>query len=202
MGSSPSQPDSPSGTRPHTGRRRNEATRRAILAAALAQLAAAEGRTITVDSIASAAGVGKQTIYRWWPSKGAVLLEALLDRARADVPIPDTGSVHTDFLAVVESTFSGAQQDPTAAALRALVREAARDPHLAELLGAFTAGRRAAVREILDRGIARGQLPADTDPELLVDLLYGLFWYRFLLGHAPLDRTTAADLVRTLLPPP
>ncbi|WP_227984882.1 TetR/AcrR family transcriptional regulator [Nocardia spumae] len=202
MGSPRPRPDSPSPrARAHTGRRRNEATHRAILDAALAQLAASDGQPVTVDSIAAAAGVGKQTIYRWWPSKGAVLLEALLDRARQDVPAPDTGSVRADLLSVVESTFTGAQQDSTQPALRALVREAAHDAHLAELLRTFTATRRAAVRGILEHGIARGELPADTETDLLVDLIYGLFWYRFLLGHAPLDTTTAVRLVDTLLPP-
>jgi AcrR family transcriptional regulator len=200
MGTPPRQPDSPPPERAHTGRRRNEATRRAILDAALAQLATSDGGPVTVDSIAAAAGVGKQTIYRWWPSKGAVLLDALLDRAHRSVPTPDTGSVRTDLLAVADSTFTGAQQVSTASALRALVREAARDPHLAELLQEFTAARRAAVRDILERAITRGELPAETDADLLVDLLYGLFWYRFLLGHAPLDRTTATRLVDTLLP--
>ncbi|MDR7170953.1 AcrR family transcriptional regulator [Nocardia kruczakiae] len=199
MGTPPRQPDSPP-ERAHTGRRRNEATRRAILDAALAQLAGSDGGSVTVDSIAAAAGVGKQTIYRWWPSKGAVLLDALLERARRSVPTPDTGSVRTDLLAVADSTFTGAQQVSTAPALRALVREAARDPHLAELLREFTAARRAAVRDILERAITRGELPAETDADLLVDLLYGLFWYRFLLGHAPLDHTTATRLVDTLLP--
>ncbi|MGW5516659.1 TetR/AcrR family transcriptional regulator [Nocardia africana] len=201
MGTPPRQPDSTPRERAHTGRRRNEATHRAILDAALAQLATSDGGSVTVDSIAAAAGVGKQTIYRWWPSKGAVLLEALLDRARQEVPTPDTGSVRTDLLAVADSTFTGAQQDSTASALRALVREAARDSHLAELLQEFTAARRAAVRDLLERAITRGELPGDTDADLLVDLLYGLFWYRFLLGHAPLDHTTATRLVDTLLPP-
>ncbi|AHH15134.1 putative transcriptional regulator, TetR family [Nocardia nova SH22a] len=202
MGSQRSQPDSPAPhPRTHTGRRRNEATHQAILDAALNLLATSEGRPVTVDSIAAAAGVGKQTIYRWWPSKGAVLLEALLDRARRAVPTPDTGSVRTDILTIADTTFTGAQHPSTAPALRALVREAARDPHLAELLRDFTETRRAVVRDVLERGIARGELPADTDTALLADLLYGLFWYRFLLGHAPLDHATAAHLVDTLLPP-
>ncbi len=57
------------------------------------------------------------------------------------------------------------------------------------------------MRELLRRGVERGELPADTDTALLVDLFYGLFWYRFLLGHEPLDHPTAARLVDILLPP-
>lgn len=185
--------------RPHTGRRRNEAVHQAILAAAMRLLAESDGSPITIDSIARAAGVGKQTIYRWWPSKGAVLLDGLLATADQVVPQPDTGSVRGDLLAVIESTFAGAQGPPAAPALRTLVREAARDPHLAELVRDFTAARRKAVREILVRGVERGELPARTDPDLLVDQFYGLFWYRFLLGHAPLDRAAAEQLTDALL---
>lgn len=190
------QPDT---ARPHTGRRRNEAVHQAILAAAMRLLAESDGSPITIDAIARAAGVGKQTIYRWWPSKGAVLLDALLVTADRTVPRPDTGSVREDLLAIVESTFAGAQDPPVAAALRTLVREAARDPHLAELVRDFTAARRKAVRDILIRGVERGGLPDRTDPDLLVDQFYGLFWYRFLLGHAPLDRAAAEQLTDSLL---
>ncbi|BCK52543.1 TetR/AcrR family transcriptional regulator [Nocardia wallacei] len=190
------QPETP---RPHTGRRRNEAVHRAILAAAVRLLAESDGSPITIDAIARAAGVGKQTIYRWWPSKGAVLLDALLATADRTVPQPDTGSVRDDLLAIVASTFAGAQDPPVAATLRTLVREAALDPHLAELVRDFTAARRKAVRDILFRGIERGQLPGRTDPDLLVDQFYGLFWYRFLLGHAPLDRAAAEQVTDSLL---
>jgi AcrR family transcriptional regulator len=185
--------------RPHTGRRRNEAVRRAVLDRALELLADAGGAPITIDAVARAAGVGKQTIYRWWPSKGAVLLDALFQRSGEDVPPPDTGSVHTDLLAVVDATFAAAQRGFGQRPLRTLVREAGRDPHLAELLRTYTAARRQAVRDILVRGVERGELAPGTDVGLVVDQFYGLFWYRFLLGHAPLDRETATRLTESVL---
>ncbi|WP_405488009.1 TetR/AcrR family transcriptional regulator [Nocardia sp. NBC_00511] len=186
--------------RPHTGRRRNEATHRAILDAALRLLAESAGAPVTIDAIARAAGVGKQTVYRWWPSKGAVLLEALTDRSALEVPQPDSGSLRTDLRAIISSTFAGAQHSSTASALRTLVREAAQDPHLAELLQTFTAQRRASVREVLERGQQRGELPADADLDLMIDQFYGVFWYRFILGHGPLDRETAERLADSILP--
>ncbi|WP_084479025.1 TetR/AcrR family transcriptional regulator [Nocardia jejuensis] len=185
--------------RPHTGRRRNEATHQAILDAAVKLLAKSAGAPITIDSIARAAGVGKQTVYRWWPSKGAVLLDALLDRSQQEVPTPDTGTLREDLRAVIAGTFLGAQRSPTAPALRTLAREAARDEHLAELMREFVSRRRAAVREILERGRDRGELAADADPDLMVDQIFGVFWYRFLLGHAPLDRQTADRLTDSIL---
>ncbi|MEU2929263.1 TetR/AcrR family transcriptional regulator C-terminal ligand-binding domain-containing protein [Streptomyces sp. NPDC007251] len=185
--------------RPHTGRRRNEAARRAILTAALDLLADADGAPVTVETIARAAGVGKQTLYRWWPSKGAVLLDALLDRAAQDVPAPDTGSLGADLRELAVATFEAAQRAPSGPALRTLVREAARDAHLAELMREFTQSRRAAVRAVLERGRERGELAADRDLDLLVDQFYGVFWYRFLLGHAPLDAAAAERLTESLL---
>ncbi|MFC9930308.1 TetR/AcrR family transcriptional regulator [Streptomyces sp. NPDC127190] len=185
--------------RPHTGRRRNEAARRAILDTALELLADADGAPVTVETIARAAGVGKQTLYRWWPSKGAVLLEALNERAVQDVPTPDTGHLREDLRALAAATFEAAQRSPSGPALRTLVREAARDPHLAELIATFTESRRTAVREVLLRGRERGELPASRDVDLLVDQFYGFFWYRFLLGHGPLDDATARKLADSLV---
>ncbi|MER6733873.1 TetR/AcrR family transcriptional regulator [Streptomyces puniciscabiei] len=185
--------------RPHTGRRRNEAARRAILDAALELLADADGAPVSVETIARAAGVGKQTLYRWWPSKGAVLLDALTDRAAQDVPAPDTGSLRADLRELAVATFEASRRPPSGPALRTLVREAARDPHLAELMRTFTESRRAAVRRVLERGRERGELSADRDVDLLVDQFYGFFWYRFLLGHGPLDRATAVELADSLL---
>lgn len=192
-------PEQTASTRPHTGRRRNEAAHRAILDAALHLLADSDGTPVTIDAIARTAGVGKQTVYRWWPSKGAVLLDALTDRADQDVRGPDTGTLRTDLHTFVATTFDAAQRSTTASALRTLVREAARDPHLAELMQTFTATRRTALRELLSRGRERGELADDADLELIVDQVYGVFWYRFLLGHAPLDPTTAERLADSLL---
>ncbi|MFJ2580109.1 TetR/AcrR family transcriptional regulator [Kitasatospora aureofaciens] len=189
----------PGAPRPHTGRRRNEAAHQAILDAALQLLAASDGTPVTIDAIARTAGVGKQTVYRWWPSKGAVLLDALTDRADQDVTGPDTGTLRTDLQTFIATTFDAAQRGTTASALRTLVREAARDPHLAELMQTFTAARRTALRELLDRGRQRGELPEGADLDLIVDQVYGVFWYRFLLGHAPLDRTVAGRLAQSLV---
>ncbi|MFB8008149.1 TetR/AcrR family transcriptional regulator [Nocardia sp. NPDC056000] len=185
--------------RSHTGRRRNEAAHQAILDAALRLLAESEGAKVNIDAIAKAAGVGKQTVYRWWPSKGALLLDALTDRSEQDVARPDTGSLREDLLQLIESTFAGAQRVPTGPALRTLVREAAWDEHLAESLRTFALERREVAREALARGRERGELRANADLDLLLDQFYGLFWYRFIIGHAPLDRETAEELTDSLL---
>ncbi|MGH3765773.1 MAG: TetR/AcrR family transcriptional regulator [Pseudonocardiaceae bacterium] len=184
--------------RPHTGRRRNDAARQAILDAAAHLLAQPDGLAVTVESIAAAAGVGKQTIYRWWPSKGAVLLEAMTERARQTASIPDTGVLLRDLETFFTATFRGVGSPPAAALLRAVMAEAQRDPHVAHLLREFTRGRRQALREILDRGRDRGELPSGADLELIVDQAYGVLWYRLMVGHAPLTADLAARLARSL----
>ncbi|WP_405561841.1 TetR/AcrR family transcriptional regulator [Streptomyces sp. NBC_01180] len=185
--------------RPHTGRRRNEAARRAILDAALRLIADSEGGPVTAQAIAREAGVGKQTLYRWWSSKGAVLLDALTDHADQAAPAPDTGTLHEDLRAFIAAVFAGGRHPTTAPALRALAREAGNDPSLAQLMATFTEERRALLRDVLTRGVERGELRADQDLDLMVDQVYGVFWYRFLLGHAPLNDTVADSLADSLV---
>ncbi|MQY07983.1 TetR/AcrR family transcriptional regulator [Actinomadura macrotermitis] len=180
--------------RPHTGRRRNEAARRAILDAAVELLGSADEGPVTIDRIAAAAGVGKQTIYRWWPSKGAVLLEALGERAETDVPAPATGSLGGDLAAFVAATFRAAGNPRMAAALRGAMAEAQRDEPAGEVMRAFIARRRQALREVFERA----DLAPGADVELLIDQVYGVLWYRILVGHAPLGPAQAAELARSV----
>ncbi|MGW9207144.1 TetR/AcrR family transcriptional regulator [Embleya sp. NPDC055664] len=185
-------PDDDTPRRAHTGRRRNEDARRAILDAVLVLLAESGGAPVTIDTIARAAGVGKQTIYRWWPSKGAVLLEALIGLAGDVVSPPRGETLRADLTFFVTATFRGARAESTAAVLRSLVREAARDPHAADLVRTFTETRRDALRALLAGH--PDELAPDADLDLIVDQMYGLFWYRFLLAHRPLSDEAAAAL--------
>ncbi|SDI92694.1 transcriptional regulator, TetR family [Frankineae bacterium MT45] len=179
--------------REHTGRRRNEAAREAILEAAADLLATSDSTTISVASLAAAAGVGRQTIYRWWPSKGAVLLEAMTLRARAAVPRSDAGSLAANLSTFVLATFREARRDPTRRLLRSVMAESLRDEPAARSLAEFTAGRRAALRAVFDAARDRGETSADLDVELLIDQVFGLLWYRTLIEHAPLtDRAARA----------
>src|SRR6201987_4855243 len=92
--------------RPHTGRRRNDAARDAILDAAFRLLSAPVTEALTIDAIAAEAGVGRQTIYRWWPSKGAVVADALARHAQVVVPERDTGSFTGDLTAFFVDSFA------------------------------------------------------------------------------------------------
>ena len=186
--------------RPHTGRRRNEAAREAVLDAAFRLISGPQAEGLTIDAIAAEAGVGRQTIYRWWPSKGAVVADALVRHAQGVVPERDTGSFAGDLTAFFVDSFAGLQNEGLNARLRQIVAEAQHDEHVARVLADFTAVRRGALRALLERGQAAGELAADADLDMLVDMAYGVLYYRLLIRHAPLDekagRSLAAELIR------
>jgi AcrR family transcriptional regulator len=174
-------------TRP--GRRRSDASRRAILQAALDLLREDGYGRLTTDAIADRAGVGKQTIYRWWSSKGEVVLEAMQEVARA-VAAPETGALESDVRAFFASTFRLLHGERTAPILRGLMAEAQLDPDFGARFAAFIGTRRAALFQVL----ARHAQARPAAIEAMVDMLFGAFWYRLLLGHAPLDPAFARTL--------
>jgi AcrR family transcriptional regulator len=188
--------DSP--RRPHTGRRRNDAAKDAILDAAFRLLSTPGTDGMTIEAIAAEAGVGRQTIYRWWPSKGAVVADALARYAREVVPQRDTGSFVGDLAAFLTDSFAGLENEGYAGRLRQIVAEAQHDEHVARVLADFTAVRRAALRALFERGRTSGELAADADLDMLVDMAYGVLYYRLLVGHAPLDETAARSLAAEL----
>jgi AcrR family transcriptional regulator len=181
--------------RPHTGSRRNEEAELAILRAA-ADLMASDAAPITVGAIAERAGVGKQTIYRWWPSKSAVLLDAMIRRAEEVAPDPDTGDLRADLRRFLRSTFGAAPDSRSL--LVGVLREALGDAATMERLAAFAAARREALEQILDRARSRGQVSGSAPLETVVDQAFGLLWYRMIFGHRPLDERAADDLADVL----
>lgn len=183
--------------RPHTGRQRNEAARDAILRAARRQFGERPAAEVTVATIAAEAGVGRQTIYRWWPTKYAILLEAMTELGRTSVDQPDTGSYARDLEAFITATFNAARDTTTSALLRILMAEAQRDPQVHRMLREFTDRRREALRELLDRATANGEL--HTPADLVIDQVFGVLWYRILLDNGPLTPRAATELTQALL---
>ena len=182
--------------------RRSARARDAILLAAAELLEEVGWRGLTVDMVAERAGVGKQTIYRWWPSKAAVVLEGIAERTARRIPEPDTGNLRRDMTTLLLA-FAGVMAEPQ---LRrpwcGLVAEMQVNPDFAaEFRAGFTAGRRAVCRRVIERGVARGELPRDASIELLADLIIGPVWYRLLNDHAPFDAAFCRALVAAVFGP-
>jgi AcrR family transcriptional regulator len=182
------------------GRKRSEETRLAILTAVIDLLDEIGYAGLTIEGIAARSGAGKQTIYRWWPSKADVLLDGLATKADLHVPIEDTGSYRTDLRAFLDATFGLARQELTLTTLRALMAEAQIDERFGEhFRTAFLQRRRDALQAILDRAAARGDLPPTPSPDLVLDIVFGTLWYRVLATRAPLSKTLTNDLLRVLI---
>jgi AcrR family transcriptional regulator len=174
------------------GRPRSDAARRAIFGAAIAELQERGYAALTVEGIAARAGTGKQTIYRWWASKADVVLDAMLDLAAAQVKIPDSGELKADLDLFITDTFRQHWQRPM---LVGLMAQAQLDPvFAANFREKFLFGRRAALRTVFAAARERGEVGADVDLELLIDIVYGVLWYRLLVDHLPLDKESARHL--------
>jgi AcrR family transcriptional regulator len=181
------------------GRPRSESAHKAILAAA-ARLVARDGYgRVTVEAIAREAGVSKQTVYRWWPTKAAIVLEALNAAAATIAPATDTGSLSTDLRAFLRRTVAGAGGG-NSRLLAALMAAAQLDDAFAESFReGFLARRRNALRELLEHGRDRGEVAISTDLDFLVELAFAALWYRILVHHQPLNRRFADQLADTVL---
>ena len=180
------------------GRPRSESARRAILGATTELIERSGYGRVTMESIARRAGVSKQTVYRWWPTKAAILLEALNEGAAAISPLRDTGSFETDLRTFLRSTVAGAGRNGRL--LAALMAEAQFDEDLAEAFRTgFLARRRQVLGELLDRGRNSGELAATADTDLLVELVFGTLWYRILAQNRPLNRAFADRLTHSVL---
>ncbi|MGW1536683.1 TetR/AcrR family transcriptional regulator [Streptomyces aureus] len=178
---------------------RNPRVHRATLDAAL-ELAIRDGYAkVTVEAIAATAGVGKQTIYRWWPHKAAVVLEALNDRTGPASRVPDTGDLAADLTAATGGVMRLLSTD-LGAVWCGLIADAQSDTHLAENIRVtFFEPRIARWQERLDAAVATGELRADVSTRTMVELLFGPIYYRLLLGTGPLDPGNAAAHVDYLL---
>jgi AcrR family transcriptional regulator len=143
-----------------------------------------------MEAIAKRAGVSKETLYRWWPSKTEVILDALATYGQQVVPAPDTGTLHGDLRAFLRAT-ADSLDEATTRLLRHLAAAAATDEHQAhQIRDRFLAARRAALGDLLDNAAARDEISRD-HAGLALDLVYGSLWYRLIFRVAPLDHAWA-----------
>ena len=177
------------------GRPRSDRSRRAVLRATSQLINEVGLRAMTTDEIASRSGVSKATIYKWWPTKYAVAVEAFLSQMDAQSADPDTGSAREDFRRTLRGLMRF-YRSKNGRAYAQLVGEAQFDPRIGKELREHLIGsRRQVMRDILKRGVERGELSPDVDAEVAIDLIFGPAMYRLVAGHAPLNNASADAIV-------
>ncbi|MDQ0679760.1 AcrR family transcriptional regulator [Arthrobacter pascens] len=180
------------------GRTRSEDSREAILAAAVSIIGADGYAALSIERIARESGTGKQTIYRWWPTKADVVMEALLHKAEMHIPVPDTGSVHDDVREFLAASWRLARMPQVADLLRALAAEAQLDPVFAgRFRDTFIEHRRAALTTILSRHSPPQSVPG-IRVSTLVDVVFGVLWYRLLIMPTDFDDALADELANLI----
>ena len=181
------------------GRPRSAETTTAILESAYALMAEAGLGAASIDAIARASGVSKMTIYKWWPSREALLIDAFLNQASRMLPLSGTGSPAAQ-LRRHAAAYAEALRGEFGRVQLAVVSECIASTGSAELFHErYLQFRRTALIEIIQAGQADGSIGASGAPEDLYDALYGSLFYRYVFGIKPLSPAAARNLVDTLL---
>jgi AcrR family transcriptional regulator len=179
--------------------RRNEQARRAILHATVDLIATQNYAKVTIEAIAAAAGVGKQTIYRWWPNKGALALDAINEWAGQGIDFPDTGDIIADLIHQMDQVIALLNSE-IGVIFRGVIAEAQSDPRTRQaILDTIIEPRTAACQTRLASAIAAGQLRADISTRAMVELIYAPIYYRLLLSTDELSPGLPAQLLAQLM---
>lgn len=177
------------------GRPRSEETKKAILTASYELLLENGFNTVTVEGIAQRAGVSKATIYKWWSSKAAVVLDGFFAATESTLQVPDTGSAREDLFIQVNNLASFITS-PKGKVITELIAAGQFDANIAEeYRNRYFTPRRLISRHILERGIQRGDLNKDLDIELSIDLIFAPIFYRLLITGETVDSTFVRSLV-------
>ena len=187
---------------PHRGpgRPRDASRDEAILTATVALLRRRGYPGLTIEGVASEAGVGRPTIYRRWPSKAALVVAALMDSSLLALPAPDTGSVRDDLIAVQRHQVSMMNSPESRRVTAGLLADLATDEELAErYVTEYLMPRRASVFQVLQRGVDRGELVPTVDFAFVYDLLVGPLFMRAVVWGQPLGPEAAADTADVVL---
>lgn len=193
------QIDGPENGKRSPGRPRSEAARRAILRSTLRLLRTAGFGELSIEAIAADANVGKATVYRWWPNKGALVVDAFSSSVRRQLLFPDTGSVYSD-MSLQMSHLVQLMLSPRGQIVAALIGGGQTDPDLISAFRErFVRPRRKEAYQTLRKGIERGELPPDADLDLILDSLYGAIYMRFLIWKVGLNDAFIQNISKMVL---
>jgi AcrR family transcriptional regulator len=170
---------------------RGRKMRAAVLAATLAELAERGYAGLTIENVARRAGVHKTTIYRRWGDCERLVVDALTDHVAVEVPILDTGGIETDLREHARALVRWLTSPIGRAVMAATLSDATRVQELAEVKHRYFDDRFRRAEPVVAHAIARGELPAGTDPAELVKAMIAPIYLRFLVTAEPIDETTA-----------
>ncbi len=191
-------PDVEPGSRA-VGRPREARADQAIRAATLELMAEQGVQALRIGDVAARAGVGKATIYRRFRSKDELVTDAVGGLV-SEIAIPDTGSTRGDLQALMYEAVELYSDTLAAGLMPTVVDEMSRNPEFAEIArDRFLTGRRAALREVFERGVGRGDLRGDLDIELALDVLGGPLFYRLMITGGSIDTRLATNVVELIL---
>lgn len=163
------------------GRPRDESARLRILQAALDLMDETAFTQVTMEAIAERAGASKTTVYRWWPNKAQLAIEAFREAVAPELPLRDTGSLRKDLTSQMQN-FARVLAGRGGRMLRSFLVAARCDPEVAEAFRTIWSDpRRAEAKSMLRQKQSNGQLRKDADLDLVLDSLYGPLYYRFLV---------------------
>ena len=165
------------------------------LAATIEELAESGYPSLTLDAVARRAGVHKTTLYRRWGTREALVLEAMLSLVDERVPVPDTGSLREDLLALATAAAATAGTPAGEAVVRAVVAAGPHDEALAEANDRFWTERLALDGAIVERAVARGEVAPGTDPRTVIEAVLGPLYFRRLVTGSPPDREFVERIV-------
>ena len=170
--------------------------RERLLTAAAAILSRDGYAKLTMERVSHESGVAKTTLYRYWPTKSNLCMDLYLWAAAAELRDPDTGDVSLDLKKIAWTVIRLQTRTFAGPAFIGLIAEAHESP---KIFSEFSRRRRVLTRNVLQRGIDRGQLRRDTDLDLVIDALGGAITFRLLQGHAPLNKRFVESLVSLIL---
>ena len=185
---------------PGVGRPRSERARLAVLEAAADLLVEGGLSAATIEAVAARAGVSKVTIYRWWPNKAAVLIEAFRERIAQELPFPDSGDFRQDVRQMLQNFTEIIYKGRRGKVFRSFIAGAQADPEIAKAYREiWIAPRRAEARKLFERHIALGVADSRLDPDLAVEMVFSPLYYRLLTGWGEITPEYLDRLVDTAL---
>src|ERR1700734_1655529 len=184
--------------RPTRGDSRIERSRHSVLTAALELLSESGVGGFTVDEVSRRSGVAKTTIYRHWPSREALVIDAA-SRISAEQEVPDTGSLEDDVTAILVNLGHLLSTARWSSVVPSIVDVAERDPEFASVHGKIQRGHAAPLREVIERAAGRGLISPAADPSSMVSALIGPLYYRRWFSREPIDDQFVKTIVRNVL---